>query len=170
MSDEKLTDERNPRDPKDTRPFEIMRGLTPDPAWVVRAHIGGNSIVVFRAQTFNECVKAFAPIFVPELRLLGEIESLRAKVAELEKDKARLDWLDKNLSSKLVDPLIYSEEGKLREAMDAAMGEKGGVGEMSDPRHEFRQNTRGGAAIDQCHHCGGFRAEKVHNVATKENL
>ena len=75
--------ERDPRDTKDIRPFTIERGLTRDPAWVIRLDIGGNRPVVLRASSFEECVEAISPFFFPERRLLGELETVRGTIERL---------------------------------------------------------------------------------------
>jgi len=75
--------ERDPTDPNDIRPFEIHRGLTPNPAWVIHVRLGGGVAVALRAQSYEECVEAIAPVFLPERRLL-------ARIAELEAQNKRL--------------------------------------------------------------------------------
>lgn len=55
-------------------------------------------------------------------RVMEENEQLKAKIAELEKDKARLDWLDEMGYRILYKNNEYSVES-IREAIDKAVEE-----------------------------------------------
>ena len=70
-------------DPQDIRPFVIDRGMTPDPAWVVRVQYAGKETLVGRHRSKEECVIAIAPLFLPERKLRAENARLEGEVERL---------------------------------------------------------------------------------------
>lgn len=110
--------EHDPRDPNDTEPFRIERGMTGDPKWVVRMAIDGGWVVVFRGQSKEDCVSAIAPFFIPERRLLARIAELEAECEAL---RADVVWL---LAHKMIgygDRISYAKEPRswsLRKELD----------------------------------------------------
>lgn len=58
------------------------------------------------------------------IRLERELNAANARIAELEKDKARLDWLARNRSDSATDRPLLVTPKSLRDAIDAAIEPK----------------------------------------------
>lgn len=88
----------------------------------------------------------------------AKIERLREQLAEA---RAEIDRLRDVITDMECSCLPHARPGDGECQRCAAL--RGGEGEKDEALEcpGFRQNTRGGAALDQCHHCGNRRDQHL---------